>query len=135
MTVRTGVVQAGGVRRGWEQKALGVMAYPANLALAGVAAFVLALGVVTWLSAVIATGRAGRRPQDRSTAGATDEAALPSLQRRESMVDLAHVRAGATLCTIARREIVGEATAVVRRAAEVGDVPRRPLSDRLPTGR
>jgi uncharacterized membrane protein YesL len=64
MTVRTGVVQAGGVRRGWEQKALGAMAYPANLALAGVAAFVLALGVVTWLSAVIATGRALHRWQN-----------------------------------------------------------------------
>lgn len=40
------------------ERALAVLAYPANLALAGVAAFLLALPVVTWLVAWIAAGRA-----------------------------------------------------------------------------
>ncbi|NED94314.1 hypothetical protein G1H11_03210 [Phytoactinopolyspora alkaliphila] len=56
-------VQTGEVRRGWEQKALAGLSYPANLAFTGVAAFVLALGVVTWLSAAIAAGRALHRWQ------------------------------------------------------------------------
>lgn len=37
---------------------LGLLAYPGNLALAGVAAFLLALPGVTWLSAWVACGRA-----------------------------------------------------------------------------
>jgi uncharacterized membrane protein YesL len=45
-------------RRRWEQRTLAFLAYPANLALAGVAAFLLALPVVTWLAACIAVGRA-----------------------------------------------------------------------------
>jgi uncharacterized membrane protein YesL len=55
---QTGGVRAAGDRGAWEQKALGAMSYPANLAFAGVAAFVLALGVVTWMSAASAAGRA-----------------------------------------------------------------------------
>ncbi|CAM3490137.1 DUF624 domain-containing protein [Occultella aeris] len=45
-------------RRGWEQRLLAAMAYPANLALGGVAAFLLALPLVTAVPAVIALGRA-----------------------------------------------------------------------------
>lgn len=45
-------------RRGWEDRTLAALAYPANLALAGVAAFLLALPVVTWLAAAVAAGRA-----------------------------------------------------------------------------
>ncbi|MBZ2199698.1 hypothetical protein [Occultella gossypii] len=45
-------------RRGWEQRLLAAMAYPANLALGGVAAFILALPVLTAVPAVIALGRA-----------------------------------------------------------------------------
>ncbi len=44
-------------RSGWEGHALRWLAYPANLAFAGVAGFLLALGVVTWLSAAVAVGR------------------------------------------------------------------------------
>ncbi|MPZ25002.1 MAG: hypothetical protein GEV12_00745 [Micromonosporaceae bacterium] len=45
-------------RRRWEERTLAVLAYPANLALAGVAGFLLALPVVTWLVAWVAAGRA-----------------------------------------------------------------------------
>ncbi len=45
-------------RRGWEQRLLAAMAYPANLALGGVAAFILALPVITAVPAVVALGRA-----------------------------------------------------------------------------
>jgi uncharacterized membrane protein YesL len=45
-------------RRRWEGRALALLAYPANLALAGVAGFLLALPVVTWLAAWVAAGRA-----------------------------------------------------------------------------
>ncbi|NEE01914.1 hypothetical protein [Phytoactinopolyspora halotolerans] len=51
-------------RRRWEDTALAVLSYPANLALAGVAAFILSLGVVTWLSAAVAAGRALHRWQE-----------------------------------------------------------------------
>lgn len=53
----TGAVPA---RRRWEERALAVLAYPANLAFAGLAGFLLSLGVVTWLSAWVAVGRALR---------------------------------------------------------------------------
>jgi uncharacterized membrane protein YesL len=53
----------GGRRRSWENRALAALAYPANLAFAGVAAFVLALPVVTWLAAAVAAGRALHRWQ------------------------------------------------------------------------
>lgn len=42
----------------WESALLAAMAYPANLAFAGLAAFLLAVPVVTWLTALIAAGRA-----------------------------------------------------------------------------
>lgn len=42
---------------GWEQTALRVLAYPANLAFAGVAGLLLALPLVTALPAAIAVGR------------------------------------------------------------------------------
>lgn len=42
----------------WEHKALALLAYPANLALGGVAAFLLALPLVTWLVGWVAVGRA-----------------------------------------------------------------------------
>ncbi|HEY8471133.1 MAG TPA: hypothetical protein VIL37_00655 [Natronosporangium sp.] len=42
----------------WAQRLLAFLAYPANLALAGLAGFLLALPVVTWLVAWIAAGRA-----------------------------------------------------------------------------
>lgn len=45
-------------RRRWEHRLLAILAYPANLAFAGVAAFVLTVPIVTWLSAWIAAGRA-----------------------------------------------------------------------------
>lgn len=45
-------------KRRWETRALAIMAYPANLAFAGLAAFVLALPIVTGLSACVAAGRA-----------------------------------------------------------------------------
>ncbi len=45
-----------GRRVPWETTVLGWLAYPANLALAGVAAFVLALPLVTALSAATAAG-------------------------------------------------------------------------------
>lgn len=41
----------------WEHSALRLLAYPANLAFAGVAAFALALPVVTWFAAAVACGR------------------------------------------------------------------------------
>lgn len=58
----TAVAPAGGnARTGWEHKVLAVLAYPANLAFAGVAAFLLAVPVVTWFSAWVAGGRALHR--------------------------------------------------------------------------
>lgn len=42
----------------WEQKLLTALSYPANLALGGAAAFLLGLGVVTLLPALIALARA-----------------------------------------------------------------------------
>lgn len=47
--------RAGG--KGWEQTALRVLAYPANLAFAGVAGFLLALPLVTALPAAVAVAR------------------------------------------------------------------------------
>lgn len=48
-----------GVRKegGWEQTALRVLSYPANLAFAGIAAFVLSIGLITALPAAIAAAR------------------------------------------------------------------------------
>ena len=46
--------------RGWEQRLLAAMAYPANLAFVGVAALILALPVVTILPASVAAARALR---------------------------------------------------------------------------
>lgn len=48
-------------KRGWESVLLAAMVYPANLAFAGLAAFLLAIPVVTWLAAAIAAGRAMHR--------------------------------------------------------------------------
>lgn len=45
-------------RAGWAERLLAILAYPPNLALAGLAGFLLALPVVTWLVAWIAAGRA-----------------------------------------------------------------------------
>lgn len=45
-------------RRRWEHKALAILEYPANLAFAGMAAFLLSLPLVTWLSAWVAVGQA-----------------------------------------------------------------------------
>jgi uncharacterized membrane protein YesL len=45
-------------RRRWEDSLLGALAYPANLAFAGVATLILSLGVVTTLPACIASARA-----------------------------------------------------------------------------
>ncbi|MEO5781526.1 DUF624 domain-containing protein [Arthrobacter oryzae] len=45
-------------RRRWEHKVLGFLSYPANIALGGVAALVLALPLVTLLPAAIALARA-----------------------------------------------------------------------------
>ncbi|PFG32362.1 putative membrane protein YesL [Sanguibacter antarcticus] len=42
---------------GWEQTALRILTYPANLALAGAAGFILALPVVTAVPAVLAVAR------------------------------------------------------------------------------
>ncbi|WP_165358541.1 DUF624 domain-containing protein [Haloactinopolyspora alba] len=48
----------GARRNRWEHRVLAALAYPANLAFAGVAAFLLALPIVTWLPASVAAGRA-----------------------------------------------------------------------------
>lgn len=45
----------------WESQVLRWLAYPAALALTGLAGFVLALGVVTWLMAAVAVGRSLQR--------------------------------------------------------------------------
>lgn len=44
--------------KGWEQKVLGFLSYPANIVLGGLAAFLLALPVVTLMPAAIALARA-----------------------------------------------------------------------------
>ncbi len=44
-------------RRGWEQTALSALTYPANLAFAGVAGFILAIPLVTALPAAVAAAR------------------------------------------------------------------------------
>lgn len=51
------MAQRGGGER-WEHSALRWLSYPANLAFAGIAAFLLAIPVVTWLAAAVACGRA-----------------------------------------------------------------------------
>lgn len=51
----------GASRTRWEHRVLAVLAYPANLALAGVAAFLLTVPIVTWLPAWVAAGRALHR--------------------------------------------------------------------------
>ena len=53
----------------WETSVLGWLAYPANLAFAGIAAFVLALPLVTALSAAIAVGVALDRWRDGDETG------------------------------------------------------------------
>jgi uncharacterized membrane protein YesL len=45
-------------RRRWEERLLAGLAYPANLALAGLAATVIALGIITVLPAAVAASRA-----------------------------------------------------------------------------
>lgn len=45
----------------WEGKALRWLSYPANLAFSGLAGFVIALGVLTWLCAAVAIGRSLHR--------------------------------------------------------------------------
>lgn len=49
---------AAGPRRRWEERLLAGLAYPANLALAGLAATVIALGIITVLPAAVAASRA-----------------------------------------------------------------------------
>lgn len=49
-----------GSQRSWESVLLRWLAYPANIAFAGAAAFLLALPLVTWLSALVAAGVALR---------------------------------------------------------------------------
>lgn len=60
-TLRRPSGRGAGAGPGWEGAALRWLAYPANLAFAGIAGFVIALGVVTWLCAAVALVRALQR--------------------------------------------------------------------------
>jgi len=60
---RSGAAHGGGTprRTGWEDRLLGALVHPMNIAAAGLAAAVLSIGVVTAIPAVIAASRAMQR--------------------------------------------------------------------------